>query len=260
MATLLVITGICLVVLGAILPFVLVLIPEVTGLVVLNFFTGNLRGIGPGLHFKFPWEIVRKENFFSLELVTRGVEETYAAADGPQMKVRWSIQYRPDGRNLTQYITVDKTTIERGFSDVISSALSSVIGGKQAEEARTQIKEIEKTVLEALEVEQMKSHGANTSAKGKLEEEYGINFVLFKIADIDFSDDYQQARAGKARMQAIIDAASKIAVDKDGKPTKDAMNAVLVEQGRAKKNIFEVENLSDAASAVVRAFKKGGGK
>ena len=190
MAVSLIGAGISLVVLGTIAPFFLVLVPEVTGLVVLNYFTGKLRAIRPGLRPRWPWEVVRKDNYFSLELVTREVlEETYAAKDGPQMKVKWSIQYRPDEGKLTSYIAVDATTIEKGFRDVISSALSAEIANMDAEPARRGIKAIEQAVLRALEKEPMRSHGMDASTKEKLEGEYGVNFVLFKIADIDFSDD-----------------------------------------------------------------------
>ncbi|HXF44106.1 MAG TPA: hypothetical protein VNK70_01445 [Candidatus Paceibacterota bacterium] len=237
--------------------FFTVLVPEVTGLIVLNFFTGELFAFKPGLHFKYPWDIVRDENFFPLELVTKGHEETYAAKDGPMMKVKWSYQYWPDENRLTDFIRVDNSTIDAGFVDVFSSILSEVIGGWErsdptgkmewSESVRREVMAVETEVIHRFQdLKLYQVRGNSVSGKDKLEEQYGVNFKLFKIADIDFSEDYQQARSGKARM-AVITATAKQLIDAtavNGQPTisgKEAANLVLVEQDKAKKNIVEVE-------------------
>lgn len=253
---------------GLSLPLFLVLVPEVMGLVTLNFFNGNLFAFGSGVKIKFPWDIVRDENFFSLELVTEQHQETYATKDGPLMLTKWSYQYRPHEKKLDKYITVDKTTIDNGFTDVFSSILSEAIGGKNAEPARQEIAAIEAEVMEQFHAQTMGGpNGPQTqSPKEKLEDEYGVNFKLFKLPDIDFAEDYQQARSGQARMAVIIKAAQELiqATVADGKPTisgKEAVNTVLVEQGKATKNIVEIEGNADAtqrAAATLGAMLKGG--
>ena len=239
---------------GLALKFLLVSVPEVTGLILLNQFNGKLRPVGSGLKRKWPWETYQEKNFFSLELVTKGFSETYAAEDGPIMEVRASYQYNPDQKKLDRYITVDETTIEKGFTDVFSGILSEIIGKKKAEDARKDIQTMEKEVIEKLDASTLTT-AVVSSFKEKLENQYGVNWRIFSIADIDFSKDYQEARSGMARMEKI---GQTIAVLKTAAPLlddKEAVNAILVEQGKAKKNIFEVEGLTGAISdAMVKIF------
>ncbi len=237
---------------GLVLKFFLVSVPEVTGLVLLNQFTGKLRPVGSGLNRKWPWETYREKNFFSLELTTKKFVETYASKNGPMMEVKASYQYNPDEQQLDHYITVDETTIEQGFTDVFSGILSEIIGGKKAEDVRKRIKEVEDEVIKRLDTSALTT---TTSFKEKLENQYGVNWRLFAIADIDFAKDYQEARSGKARMEKI---GETIKVLKKAAPLlddKEAVNAILVEQKKATKNIFEVEGLSAAiGDAVTKIF------
>src|SRR3989338_5974600 len=68
---------------GALLRFLILVVPEATALVTVNLFTGNYYGYGtPGIKFKYPWEKVNKSNFFSLKTVTTVVKsETLPAKD-----------------------------------------------------------------------------------------------------------------------------------------------------------------------------------
>ncbi|KKU91596.1 MAG: hypothetical protein UY23_C0001G0202 [Candidatus Jorgensenbacteria bacterium GW2011_GWA1_48_11] len=252
--------GAILLIFFALVPFISVNVPAVTGLVLLNVFKDagpkqkdNLRPVGPGIHLKWPWESVREENFFPLELVTEKFEETYAAWDGPLMLAKVSFQYQPTVKRLLAFIAVDKTTINEGFKGVFSSFLSETIGARElgGQESgsvfvRTHVKVVEQAVTDKIDTYKVMANGEQTSAKEKLEDLYGVNFRLFNVADIDYSPDYQQARSGKARMGVVTETAKQLieATIADGKPTisgKEAVNLVLVEQGKAKKSIVEVE-------------------
>ena len=166
-------------------PFFVVSVPEVTGLIVLNLITGKLKALAQGLRFKYPWDKVREENFFLLKLVTERHEEDYAAKDGPKMKTKWSYQYIPDRRRLDAYITVDHSTIDDGFTDIISGILSEVVGKKEAVKARTDLEEIQKEVLTTLEARRVRARGKEVTLSEKLENQYGVDFKVFAIADID---------------------------------------------------------------------------
>ena len=231
-----------LIVVGLTLQYFIVLVPEITGLRALNQFTGEIKkAFIPGINFKFPWETVKEENFFSLETVTKKLEETYASADGPMMHVKASYQYHPHQDRLDKYMAVDETTIEIGFHDVLSSLLSQIISGKDALTAREKIKEIEQGVLRMFDEKTIK----NISLREKLEDQYGINFKLFTVADIDFSEDYQKMRSAQARMRSFAETTKNLQTTL-GDPTltaKDAANIMLVEQGKADKTIYEVEGL-----------------
>ena len=259
---LVVVIGLVLVFTGLTLKLFLVSVPEVTGLILLNQFGGRLRAVGSGFRLKWPWETYREENFFSLELVTKKFTETYAAGNGPLMEVKASYQYNPDERRLNRYIAVDKTTIEQGFTDIFSGILSEIIGAGEAEDVRKNIQGVQNAVIRQLDSSALTVVGENgtqagtpPSVKEKLENQYGINWRLFAIADIDFAKDYQEARSGKARMAKI---GETIAVLKSAAPLlddKDAVNTVLVEQGKAKKSVFEIEGLSGAINdAVIKIF------
>ncbi len=241
---------------GVTFRFFLVAVPEVTGLAVLNFFTGELRELRSGLRFKFPWEVVRRENFVSLELVKQEREETYASQDGPMLKVKYSYQYRPALGRLVKYIQVDESVINAGFTDITSSLLSEILGGKVAVYAREHVKEVEGQVVERLKNDRVDVGGVKQTWKEKLEELYGINFKLVAMADIDYSDDYQQVRSGKARMSVFAETVKELQAQTGLVNPKDAVNTVLVEQGKAEKKIFEIENLAEAAGALAGGIAK----
>ncbi|MFH1192947.1 MAG: SPFH domain-containing protein [Candidatus Jorgensenbacteria bacterium] len=237
------------------------LVPEVTGAVALNLITGELKAFPSGIQFKYPWERALEENYFSLKLVTQEFKETYAAEDGPMMLVRASYQYRPDINRLDTYIAVDKETIKDGFSDVVSSVLSGLIGKRDAQAARTEVKEIEQEVIKLIDGTKTVVHGNEKTLKDKLETQYGVNFQIFSIPDIDFSEDYQAARSGVARAEKL--AAAAVAVQgKDGTMTrKEAMNFVLVEQQKAAKNIFEIEGTAGGmvTAGIAKLLSSSGG-
>lgn len=251
--------GIWIVLISITIPFFLVFVSEITGLVVLNQFTGKMRVYGSGLNLKLPWEKVRTTNFYNLERITKEDDETYASLDGPMMVVKYSYQYQPVLELLTNYIRVDKTTIEGGLSDVISSLLSDIISQKNADEARRGIKEIERRVTTEFERE---GHD--------LECRYGIDFKLLAISDIDFSADYQETKSAKARMTVFGETIKELKEKLPSINDKDAANLILVEQKKAQKTIYEIEgleSLGNAGEAILKILevfgkgkKKGGGK
>lgn len=264
-------------------PYWLVKVPEVTGLVFMNPLKSpgrddkgktkmenpdNLRAVGPGFHVHWPWETVRKENFFSLELVTpKERTDLYASRDGVQLQIRWSYQYRPNLDRLKTFIGIDESTIRRGFEGMIGGCFSEAIGSKLSVEAREQIEQIQNDVLELFK-KPGQVNGVK-SRKEKLEDDYGVDFKIIVVADIDYPDDFQKAWAGKARMKQIVEAAKLIGVtpetrglkEEDREPTQKAMNLVLVEQSKAGKQIYEIEGLGDEpipvlAQAIASHFVK----
>lgn len=262
----LMIIGVGTALIGITFPYIAVIVPEVTGLIVFNEITGTMTSRGPGFNFLYPWETIREGNFFSLEILRKGFEETYASQDGPLMLVKPAYQYAPSVARLVKFRAVDDSVIEKGFTDVISSLLSSVISKKSAEESRTKIKETEQEVLKIFTEERTIRIGENTvSRREQLEDEYGIDFKLFTITDIDFSADYQQTRSSGARMKKISTMIREFATE-NRIENKDAANLVMVEQGKIKKTVFEIEGLgksldglTGALGKIIEKFVKGGG-
>ncbi|TSC54948.1 MAG: hypothetical protein LiPW30_414 [Parcubacteria group bacterium LiPW_30] len=127
------------------LPYFLVSVPEVTSLITVNLFGGELKEYPTGIHFKYPWEQTKSGNYINLRIFAKEFEkgETYPALDGVMLHVVWSFQYRGMKGNIGKYIAVDKTVIDRGLHDIGSSFLAQIIANLTAETARKNIKRIE---------------------------------------------------------------------------------------------------------------------
>jgi len=273
--------GVWVAMVGATLRYFLLQVPEVTGLVVLDLLKVvrdpitrdrmAMKTFSPSLHIKFPWDVVREKNFVSLERVTQEFTESYPSQEGPMLEVKCSYQYLPDVRRLQQYIAVDEKTISSGFTDVNSSILGEEIYREHtAAEARMHAKDIERRVYTRIDGDPAVTAGRHATMKEKLEEEFGINFKIFTIKDMDFEKSYQEMRSAKARMDRFGDIAkglkTKLTTAEEGGAVdtitnKDAANLVLVDQGKAQKNIFELEG-SNLAGAIVgllgKLLPKGG--
>lgn len=253
--------------------FFLVSVPEVTGLILLNQLTHEMRGLRQGLHVKFPWETGydNDENFFSLKRITKKHSEDYAAWDGPMLKVKYSFQYeaREESEMLIKFIRVDETTIDEGINDMVSSSLSQTIGNpadlqnpsapRTAVNLRGRVKDVEQEVLDTLKRDDQvkRLDGSTCSLWQKLEEDFGINIKLIAIADIDYSDDYQQMRSGKARMETLAQTVTVLKATTPGLTDKEAVETILVEQGKVKKQVFEIPKLEEGLEAFGRGLRGG---
>lgn len=236
-------------------PF-LVSVPEVTGLVTINLLSGIGGGryycYPTGMHFRFPWEQVKVGNYINLRLITDSKKETYPARDGPLMLTEWSFQYRPLWQKLDRYIAVDETTINRGLVDVGSSVLSANIASMEADDCKTYQHRIE-TDLRA-QFERMSPSP---------EELYGIEMVRVALADLDYEEKYQKARASERVSQKLKDIATQLMEEAKlkGKEIsfKEALNAAMIINGDVTKAIQEVEGQGgEALAALLMAMSKGG--
>ncbi|MFA6077487.1 MAG: SPFH domain-containing protein [Candidatus Paceibacterota bacterium] len=140
--------AIWLLLLGRSLPYFLVSVPEVTSLITVNLFGGELKEYQTGIHLRFPWEQVKPGNYINLRIFAKDFEkgETYPALDGVMLHVVWGFQYRGMRGNIGKYIAVDKTVIDGGLHDIGSSFLAQIFANLTAETARKNIKRIENCV------------------------------------------------------------------------------------------------------------------
>ena len=225
----------CLLMAGTVKYF-LVSVPEVTGLLTVDAFTGQLRSYGPGLHLVYPWELVKYGNYINLRIVTEEMEETYPSLDS-LMHVKWSFQYQPLLSGLARYIAVDDKTIKEGLKDVGSSVLSGNIALLPGEECKKEQGKVE--------IELRKEFATAEPTPSVL---YGIELVRVSLADIDFEEDVQAIRATKKVAATIQEIATsfKAGTDIDD---KDALNAALITHGKVKKEVVEVEGEGGKALA-----------
>lgn len=148
-------TAIWIYLLGRALPYFLVSVPEVTSLIAINLFGGELKEYQTGIHLRFPWEQVKPGNYITLRIFAKDFAkgETYPALDGVMLHVVWGFQYRGMRGNIGKYIAVDKTVIDGGLHDIGSSFLAQIFANLTAETARKNIKRIENCVKGHFEYE-----------------------------------------------------------------------------------------------------------
>lgn len=253
------------IVLAAIKSF-LVIVPEYTGLVTMNLFGGRLRAYGTGWHLKYPWEqapnqadqeeadpeLMPHGNYINLRLVLkREFLETYLALNNVPVIVKWSLQFRPTIKGLPLYIGVDDATIEQGFKDIISSIVTTAIGKINAEDVKSNIKNIEKELFDALNLEE--GGKPKPGEPHPLEVEYGIDITRFVLADADTDERYKNALMTVAVAEKMNDAVKKFG---RGIDPQRALNAVLLkESSNTKKTVFEFEDIGKLAGAIARLIR-----
>jgi len=223
-------------------------VPEITGLLTVDVFTGALRPYGTGFHLRYPWEQVKAGNYINLRIITEPIEESYPAQDGPSMLTKWSFQYRPRLDMLARYISVDDRTIKEGLKDVGSSILSANIAQVPAADCKKNQQQVE----EELKKEFQDLHPTPA-------ELYGIDLIRVSLADVDYEPTVQAVRASEqvaARLRAI---AAAIRTENPAISQKDAMNLALIIHGNIKKDVVEVEGEGgNALAALLIAASRGG--
>lgn len=246
---------------GKVIKYFMVSVPEVTGLVTLNLFSGEMNTYGAGLNFILPWEQVKEGNYINLRVMkTDDKTETFPSKDGPVIIATWSLQYASSVEQLTAYIAVDEETINRGLGEVASGFLALKIRDTNSEDAREKTKkqELETDLLQHFQqtatvpVEQPNGEIKNIP----LEKFYGISIKLVAIADVDFEADYQKARSTDRVMKKFKETADGIKGEDGSITSKDALDSVLMVAGKGvAKTITQETKVFDVTPAVASALK-----
>lgn len=251
----------------------MVSVPEITGLNLFNVLTGKMRGIGAGLHFRYPWEQVEQRNYIELRLAkTTRPDETYPALDGPVLKVSWFFQYRPRVEWLPRYVAVSQEVIDTGLTDVGSRFLSRVIGSgidsngilkwPTAEECKKHQDEIETYLKDYFEkkLSELEEEGVNLGipiapkeGDFTLEFLYGIDLVAVGIADMDYEEIYQKVRSSRAVVEKLNEIATNL---KKGNITdREALDAAMVVNKNITRSIQEnVQRITGEGTEAVLSF------
>lgn len=224
-------------------------VPKVTGLLTVNIFTGELRPYPTGLHVVYPWEEISDSNFINMRARSQEIPETYPSLDGPMMLARWSFQYRPILELLPLYIKIGDEDIKKGMRDIGSSALSIKIANTPSDECKSEQKNMEEEIRNAI-----------SAHKPTPEALYGIELTKVALADLDYEASVQKARATAditRRINQIADAIMKDTVD--GSITrKEAMDRAMVINGNVTKQIFQLEGVGPALDTLLKSFKERG--
>lgn len=238
---------------GSTIGFFLVSVPEYAGLVTVSALTGNLHAYLTGMHFRFPWEQVKKENYVSTELITVPYREHFPTKDGGVVAISGSYEYRVDKRPdkdyemIITYVGIDESTIVTGVYNLIQAVLTEHVGGINTSEIKTMTSSIQRTLDQKFGVSNDDNNpGAIQLSRDEvvpIEKRYGIIVSHVRAGNVEYVGDTQTALSAALKSDKTIEAAGKLkAMDK--KDVEDAM--VLV--GSATKSIQKFDlGLGDLA-------------
>ncbi len=241
----------------------LVQVLELESKVMVNAFTGTMTAYKSGAKLKYPWEQESEEgNHGRVErrpYQAKGTKTT-PAKDGAVMEGKWLIQYRPhfdddniDPAFLTMKEDKREEIIQNGLNADVGSYLSEQTAGQDSETIRTDVAKKAREHFQAIFVDNDERH--------LLERIYGIEILEFRMEDLDYSEEAQKSRSELfAAKQTKLAAESLAEIKGQHVGGKNALNAALVNKGKATKNITEIEGEgANAAVAVLKEiFGKGG--
>ena len=226
--------GVCGVVVAFTFKHFIVSVPEVTILLTINLVNGKLKEYNSGLHFKYPWEQIKNKNYLVMEMVSKSHQEDFAARDGPNVNVKWSYRYKPNKGMMKTYLETSDSVIDTGIQDIVSGFLSAIIAKMDAVDAREKITEIQKKIKNSFE--------KTGRYKKTIEKSYGIDFLELSIADVEYEDRVQKARATGHIAQTLKATAKTIqGRNKNSDITdKEAYNTALVIDGKIEKKEISI--------------------
>lgn len=246
----------------------LVSVPAFIGLVTESLLGGEYFTYPAGIHIRYPWEVVKIENYFSLELITVPFQEDFVSSDGGVVRVKGSFRYMADFDNLIQYAQIAESTIVIGFSNLAKRLITSEIANRSADQARKETDKIKK-VIEQLYIEE---DGA-PKLTSKDEKSFGVQFKDFTLADIGYDKETQNIlttdfnRNVLARATGFNDLNEKAREDAlvlEGKITKDIKKIDITGleglSGGVKAIVAALEVFSSKSKSNGKDKKKGGGK
>lgn len=237
----------CLAISGVIENF-LVSVPEITGLITINIFTGELDVYGTGFHLIFPWEQVEEGNYINLRQVTVPVDETYPSLDS-LMAVKWQFQYTPTVAGLKKYISADDNTIKTGLKGLGGSVIGFEIGILSGEECKKQKDAIEEKVKDRFVSEDDDPDLTPWAL-------YGVEMNRVTINDLDYDSKVQEVRSNMEVSRKIREMAGEIRNEHRDLTGAQAMNYAMIINGKTQKQIFELEGLGSLAPFLAKLAEK----
>ncbi len=229
----------------------LVSVPEITGLVTINIFTGELAVYGTGFSVRFPWEQVEEGNYINMRQVPKIIEETYPSTDST-MATKWQFLYTPTLDGLPKYISADDDTIKTGLAGLGGSVLGFEIGIRSSAQCKAEKDLIENKVKDQF----VEDEDSDVLTPWAL---YGITIDRVSITDLDFDLSVQEARSNMEVGRRIREMAADIRKEHPDISGKEAMNLAMITNGKTAKQIFEIEGLAkfaESLAGIVEKFNK----
>ena len=241
------------------IPWVVVVVPEITGLITVDFFRGVLRSYGTGLKFIYPWEQAKRENYINLRLLPLSNKFTFVSKDGVKVTYTYTIQYRGRMRLLGIFIRVDKDEIDDALNAIVRNVISNGVLSKIADELRTgdAVTKLQEDLENALGQRQ-DGH--------VIEYRYGIDIEVVSLSEPTFDEDYTEATTTAAIADKVTKAGKRLKDDLEvtGQSALDA--TMMLNKENVKKDImgfeaadlgrFVKEGLVEGARAIADAITR----
>jgi len=193
--------GAWLFVMGISLSSFVIFVPEITGWVTHNKFSGKVIGYKPGCHIKYPWEKITDS--VSLKMRSGSFSETYNSKDGIDMLVKFSYGYEPSEDNLQTFIQTDESIIETEIMILISGILSNIISSYSADYNQTNRNKINEYLVKIFKITKAQNRqiqrGGKPGVKNKnIKSAFGINMKMFHVESMKYSEPYKRAKAAES--------------------------------------------------------------
>lgn len=208
----------------------IVSVPAFTGLVTESLLGGEYFTYPMGIHIRYPWEIAKLDNYFSLEIITVSFFETFVASDGGVVVAKGSFRYHADFENLVNYARIAESTIVVVFTNLAKGLLTSEIASRDTDKVRKDTSEIKKAIEELYK----EKDGQPKRTYGD-EKIFGVQFEDFTLADIDYDDKTQNILTAEFNRKVIARTTDFNTLD-----PKDREDAMIL-QGTINKNINKID-------------------
>ncbi|MEK7150312.1 MAG: SPFH domain-containing protein, partial [Patescibacteria group bacterium] len=230
-------------------------VPAFVGLVTESVFGGEYYIHRTGLRFKYIWEVAKiEEGYFSTKTITVPFAEDFVSLDGGVVHIEGSFNYRPNIDRLDNYARTSESTIVLGFTNRAKELLTREIVKRTADQARTQTKEI-KVMIEAL----YKEEKGQPKLTEHDEEEYGVDFLDFTIADVGYDKTTQNVLSTAFNVSKLKEMSDEMGGDNSDDNISKNIDRILTFEGKMEKKetvhrfILETEGLKDIHPDVMKA-------
>ncbi len=180
---------------------------EWSGYVTQDIFRGTMVCYGPGLHFSHVWEQRNKSRNIPFEAITKPFSvsvQTKTSKATPEGNYQWAV----NPARMTHFIGVDSASIEEGFIGFIEAFLTRELAGKDTEEARRAIDELNRKLAAEFMGDESTHLATHLSS---FEEEFGIFTVSIVLTNIVLPDAVQKTRDAKDEAKALREVMAELA-------------------------------------------------
>lgn len=277
--------GVVLLVIWFVREYMLVFVNANTALILINCF-GKIKKFGPGLNFKQPWFFEKpvdnpKDGIVHLVAIPETFDGVFETKDKSTIKLSIAYIRTPVLEYLEQYIKIDDDRRLEGITERIRAITNIVIHGyDDRSKVMNELAKISKEIND--QFDNKNSEKTSTDDSLKLEEYFGENIQQIMVTDAELPPEIiaaqtkseAQVMENKTKLAAQVaeNETRKLEMDNIRKMTeeavadskrlkspmssKEAMDAVLIVQGKTKKDI-KVFDLGPGAQTVMAGLGKG---